>query len=67
MQNQGFKEEMQDLGHAAKETQGTRNKNAVKKSSSIHKLDPVIENGLIRVGGRLHHAPINIYNIILCY
>lgn len=58
VQNQGFKEEMQELRHTAKETQERRNKKAVKKSSSIHKLDPVLENGLIRVGGRLHHAPI---------
>ena len=32
--------------------------NPTKKSSSIYKLDPVLENGLIRVGGRLHQAPI---------
>ena len=29
----------------------------VKKSSSLRRLDPVIKNGLICVGGRLKHAP----------
>ena len=32
--------------------------NPTKKSSSIYKLSPVLENGLKRVGGCLHQAPI---------
>ena len=31
----------------------------VKKSSSIYKLDPILDLGLIRVGGRLQRAPID--------
>jgi len=33
-------------------------KNPTKKSTSIYKLEPVLENGPIRVGGRLNQAPI---------
>ena len=36
----------------------TATKNPTKRSSSICKLDPVLENGLIHVGGHLHQAPI---------
>ena len=32
--------------------------NCVKKSSSLFKLDPILKDGLIRVGGRLNRAPI---------
>ena len=32
---------------------------AVKKSSSIVKLDPILVNGILRVGGRLHHSSIS--------
>ena len=31
----------------------------VKKSSSIFKLDPILVNGILCVGGRLHHSPVS--------
>ena len=61
VQEQTFKEELLALSRinrVCKETEKTATKNPTKKSSSICKLDPVLENGLIRVGGRLHQAPI---------
>ena len=33
---------------------------AVKKCSNIYKLDPFVKNGFIRVGWRLHNAPVKI-------
>ncbi|KAK3745210.1 hypothetical protein QZH41_004249 [Actinostola sp. cb2023] len=36
-----------------------RKKIAVQKGSNIYKLDPILMDGLIRVGGRLHRAPID--------
>ena len=33
---------------------------AVKKCSNIYKLDPFVKNGFIRVGSRLHNAPVKI-------
>lgn len=45
-QKQGFKEEVTML----KEQQ------RVKKGSSLYKLNPVLQDGVMRVGGRLNHA-----------
>ncbi|KAK3728195.1 hypothetical protein QZH41_004910 [Actinostola sp. cb2023] len=36
-----------------------RKKIAVQKGSNIYKLDPILTDGLLRVGGRLHRAPID--------
>ena len=58
VQNQSFKEDMQTLSRVTEETQDK--KIAVKKCSNICKLDPFVENGFIRIGGRLHNAPIKI-------
>ena len=61
MQKQNFKEELSALSRVrrvCKELEKTATKNPTKKSSSIYELDPVFENGLIYVGGRLHQAPI---------
>ena len=59
VQGQLFKEELASLnGISDSIQQGKSNQNTVKKNSSIYKLDPVLENGLLRVGGRLEHAPI---------
>ena len=58
VQNQSFKEDMQTLRRVTEETQDK--KIAVKKCSNIYKLDPFMESGFIRVGGRLHNAPIKI-------
>ena len=38
---------------------------SVNKSSSIHNLDPFMEDGLLCVGGRLRHASIKAEPIIL--
>ena len=59
VQKQSFTDELQTLSRISKETQETSNKNSVKKCSSIYKLDPVLQDGLIRVGGRLQHAQID--------
>ena len=58
VQHQSFKEDMQTLSRVTEETQDK--KIAVKKCSNICKLDPFVENGFIRIGGRLHNAPIKI-------
>lgn len=49
VQSRSFSEELSSLASAQKE---------VKKSSRIVKLDPILVNGVIRVGGRLHNSPI---------
>ena len=58
VQRQTFKDELTTLSGVRKSTEKTANRNNLKKNSSIYKLDPVLENGLLRVGGRLEHAPI---------
>ncbi|XP_068749394.1 uncharacterized protein [Montipora capricornis] len=55
---QTFKDELASLSGVGNDTRETANQNNLKKNSSIYKLDPVLENGLLRVGGRLEHAPI---------
>ena len=49
---------MQTLRRVTEETQDK--KIAVKRCGNIYKLNPFMENGFIRVGGRLHNAPIKI-------
>lgn len=51
IQKEAFQDEVQALGR--------KPKGNVKKSSSLFKLDPVLHNGLIRVGGRLNKAPLS--------
>jgi len=61
VQEQNFREELLALSRVnrvCEETEKKATKNLINKSSSIYKHDPVLENGLIRVGGRLHQAPI---------
>lgn len=58
VQSQCFKEERDCLKSTDQWTNSSRQKE-VKKSSSIFKLDPMISQDLIRVGGRLQLAPIN--------
>ena len=48
VQRECFAEEFQSLQSS---------EGAVKKSSSLRRLDPVIMNGILCVGGRLKHAP----------
>ena len=49
---------MQTLRRVTEETQDK--KIAVKRCGNIYKLNPFMENGFIRVGGRLHNAPVKI-------
>ncbi|XP_068738639.1 uncharacterized protein [Montipora capricornis] len=58
LSKQTFKDELASLSGVGNDTRETANQNNLKKNSSIYKLDPVLENGLLRVGGRLEHAPI---------
>ncbi|KAK3739650.1 hypothetical protein QZH41_003863 [Actinostola sp. cb2023] len=63
VQRQYFHEELSTLREPknanAEPSNQARIKNAVKKASSIVKLDPILVDGLIRVGGRLQQAPID--------
>ena len=55
---QTFKEELACLKQV--DQQGTLSSQKVlKKSSNIFKLDPILSQPLIRVGGRLQRVPIN--------
>lgn len=56
VQAQAFKSEIPVLKARSTSVNSTR----VLKCSSIYKLDPILVNGLVRVGGRLHCAPIDI-------
>ncbi|XP_062413389.1 uncharacterized protein LOC119222763 [Pungitius pungitius] len=47
----------------AKELTALELGNAVSKNSSLHKLRPVLEGGLMRVGGRLKHADLSAQEI----
>lgn len=58
VQRQCFREEYDLLNQVNQQT-NTREQKVLKKSSSILKLDPMLGDALIRVGGRLRRAPIN--------
>ncbi|KAK3744013.1 hypothetical protein QZH41_004823 [Actinostola sp. cb2023] len=58
VQKQAFKEELSILNCIDKENQESSNQSTVKKCSSIYKLDPIMKDSLLRVGGRLQRAPI---------
>ena len=58
VQKQTFSDELASLSGSGKNIQGIANRNNLKKKCSIYKLDPVLDNGLLRVGGRLEHASI---------
>lgn len=55
VQSQCFKEE-RDLLEKPNQQKEAK---VLKKSSKIFKLDPMVNKGLLRVGGRLRRAPIN--------
>lgn len=57
-QKQSLKEEFLVLRQNNKQMQDKTKQNPMKKCSSICKLDPVLENGLVRIGGRLQNASI---------
>ena len=52
-----FEKETESLGEL-EEKANSRDANVLKKSSKISKLDPVLNRGLVCVGGRLGRAPI---------
>ena len=56
VQREAFSEEISVL---MKNERGGSNPKAIKKSSSIYQLDPVVNDGLLRVGGRLRRAQIS--------
>ncbi|XP_015747596.1 PREDICTED: uncharacterized protein LOC107327368 [Acropora digitifera] len=56
VQEQCFREDLKFLKHASK-VEGRMA--VIPRSSNIYKLDPMLIDGVIRVGGRLHKAPIN--------
>ena len=62
IQNEEFQEEIRFLRSlkAHNDLNERATARAVKKSSSLHKLDPFLdENGVLRVGGRLQHADLS--------
>ena len=72
VQKESFKEEIAALKFASakveRESATKPRKSQVKKSSSIFKLDPQLTDGLLRVGGRLEKAPLQLdakHSIIL--
>ena len=63
VQRQSFKEELSCLQNKEADVKRAKSvpmgrRKSVKKSSSIVKLDPELHGGLLCVGGRLRHAPI---------
>ena len=58
IQEESFKEERDVLSKVGQQTH-SRCAKALKKSSKISNLDPVMKGGLLRVGGRLGRAPID--------
>ena len=58
VQSQCFKKECDRLKEVNQQDSSSR-QNVVKKSSNIFKLEPMLTQGLIRVGGRLQRAPID--------
>ena len=58
VQSRCFKEELGCLKQLDQQAPSSR-QNLLKKSHNIFKLDPILTQGLIRVGGRLQRAPIN--------
>ena len=58
IQNKSFKQEYDQLKRSDQQS-SIRNHGDLSKSTSIYKLDPVLVQGLLRVGGRLSRAPLN--------
>ena len=56
VQKRGFEGELISFGNASKQEQERSSR--VKKCSSIYKCNPILKDGIIRVGGRLRHAPL---------
>ncbi|XP_071963870.1 uncharacterized protein [Antedon mediterranea] len=55
-----FEDEQVCLKHVSlSQPCNTKKQRALPKSSKIYKLDPILSEGVIRVGGRLQNSPIN--------
>ena len=50
--------EIVEANNSHKEKLQKRRKASIKSNSSIHRLDPFKDNGILRVGGRLKHADL---------
>ena len=59
VQKESFEEELLCLNQVEQSAKPISMKKSLKKSSSINKLDPILDSGLIRVGGRLQRAPLD--------
>ena len=63
-QSQSFGNELKSLDQANldepgyEQTPSQKRKNKVTTASSLYRLDPFVDGGLLRVGGRLNHADI---------
>ena len=63
-QSQSFYNELKSLHQTRCDEPGhehtllEKRKNEVTKTSSLYRLDPFVDRGLLRVGGRLNHADI---------
>ena len=63
-QSQSFDNELKSLDQASldepghEQTPSQKRKNEVTKASSLYRLDPLVDGGLLRLGGRLNHADI---------
>ena len=65
-QSQSFVQDIKSLGqvqvHDWKQeddhTRQRKSRNEIRKNSSLYRLDPLLDNGLLRVGGRLSNADI---------
>ena len=62
IQSQSFEHELQILEQASndliEQSHSKKNEVAVGKTSSIYRLDPFVDKGVLRVGGRLNNADI---------
>ena len=59
VQKESFEEELLCLNQVEQSAKPISMKKSLKKSSSINKLDLILDCGLIRVGGRLQRAPLD--------
>ena len=63
-QSQSFYNELKSLDQASCDEPGheqtllQKRKNEVTKTSSLYRLDPFVDRGLLRIEGRLNHADI---------
>ena len=59
-----FPQEIGELSHIKQPVEGSprgRGSSSVRRSSSLRSLDPYLENGILRVGGRLGRANLSEY------